>query len=330
MTLFQHGVVDTTSGRTVPATGIPGQSDQSETHAQRTDPARSVRDAGAGDGPVSGPVPDTAANLWAAIIDRLFPQASPAERERLGSRLAEQAAGRLAYNWQAMTGDRPALPGIALIAPDAGMALQALALSLTLPAALLLLSGEPTGPAMIALSGPVIAARESALDAMESSLALKQFDQVCGTVCKAHLAELLERLTPADRETFGPVPDRGDDEVLARPVVPYPAPTHHTATEPALLAALRLGDNQYAIRLLAAAALVPTESIETAISLRSRRGLVSLAWKAGFSMRAAVLLQTELGGFPPSAVLTATSDGGCPLNRSEMVWQIGFLARKLI
>ncbi|MGI4747271.1 MAG: hypothetical protein ACRYGI_03905 [Janthinobacterium lividum] len=270
------------------------------------------------------------ADPWAAIVNQLLPHVSSTERERLGLRLAEQASARLTGHWHALIGDRPALHALALDAPGFDPALPALALSLTWPAALMLLAGDLADQTTIALASPVAAVRESAIEALVSDAPLLQFDRACRAICEAHLTALLERLPAADSETYDRAL-RGDDHAVhVEPIAPIPTVTHQSATEPALMAALRSGDNQHAIRLLAAAALVSTESIETAISLRSRRGLVSLAWKAGFSMRAAVLLQTELGGFPACAVLTATSDGSCPLNRSEMVWQIGFLARKLI
>lgn len=281
-------------------------------------------------GPTSRTVAGIEKDPWTAVINQKLPHLSSAERERLGLRLAEQAAVRLAGHWQALIGDRPMPHAPALEAPGFGPALPALAGSLKWPAVQRLLAEDITDQTMVALASPVAAVREAALEALVSDAPLLRFDQACEAICLAHLAAQLERLPASEREIFAPRL-RGDNHAAGmEPDHSIPAVTHQSATEPALVAALRSGHNEHAIRLLAAAALVPKESIETAISLRSRRGLVSLAWKAGFSMRAALLLQTELGGFPASAVLTATADGGCPLNRSEMVWQIGFLARKLI
>jgi hypothetical protein len=52
---------------------------------------------------------------------------------------------------------------------------------------------------------------------------------------------------------------------------------------------------------------------------------VSLLWKAGFTMRAAVPVQLLLGRLAPNATLHATADGGFPLAVDEMRWQIDFL-----
>lgn len=265
-----------------------------------------------------------------AVIDQLLPHIPSTERERLVLRLGERVATRLAVHWHALISNRAEPGAVVLEAPDVEAALPTLAQSLRWPATLALLADVVTDPTVAVLASPAAAVREAALEALVSDSPLWQFDQGCEAICKDHLTALLERLPPADRKTYDLALSANHSVTPGEPVDPVPAVTYQSATEPALLAALCSGDNQHAIRLLAAAALVPAESIETAISLRSRRGLVSLAWKAGFSMRAAVLLQTELGGFPASGVLTATSDGSCPLNRSEMVWQIGFLARKLI
>lgn len=307
-----------------------GYSNRLTVYERPADPgARETPDVPPVIGPAGRPGPGDASDFCAAIIARLLPDLSMPERERLGLRLAEQAAARLDRHWHASIADRPVLHDPALPAPDFKLAVPEVLLSITWPGALMLLADDPVDPTMVALASPVAAVRESALVAMESDAPLRRLSQACEAICHAHLARTLERMPPADREQPGAASDREGNKAVPR-MEPVSAPTHQTATEPALLAALRSGDNQRAIALLAAAALVPAESIETAISLRSRRGLVSLAWKAGFSMRAAVLLQTELGGFPTCAVLTATADGSCPLSRSEMVWQIGFLARKLI
>jgi hypothetical protein len=64
------------------------------------------------------------------------------------------------------------------------------------------------------------------------------------------------------------------------------------------------------------------------VTLRSAKGVVSLVWRAGFSMRAAEPLQALLGRVPPWSVLHATPDGGFPLTTNEMRWQIEFLTRE--
>ncbi|HEY2616647.1 MAG TPA: DUF2336 domain-containing protein [Acetobacteraceae bacterium] len=97
--------------------------------------------------------------------------------------------------------------------------------------------------------------------------------------------------------------------------------------EETLLAAARRGEVRYATALLAVAADTPVSVVDRAASLRSAKGMVSLVWKAGFTMRVAVPLQTLLARLAPDAVLTAGSSGGFPLAVEEMRWQLEFLAR---
>lgn len=107
-------------------------------------------------------------------------------------------------------------------------------------------------------------------------------------------------------------------------------PEHDTApvpTEDALMAAASQGETERVIDILAAAAGMTRAAIERASQLRSAKGLVALCWKARFSMRAAVAVQTLLGRIAPGAVLVAGPTGNYPLAPSEMEWQISFLGR---
>ncbi|MCW3474832.1 DUF2336 domain-containing protein [Limobrevibacterium gyesilva] len=97
--------------------------------------------------------------------------------------------------------------------------------------------------------------------------------------------------------------------------------------EGALLGAVQQGEARLATALLAVAADVPASVVDRAATLRSAKGLVSLVWKAGFSMRAAGPLQTLLARLSPERILRGTCDGGFPLAIEEMRWQIDFLSR---
>ena len=270
----------------------------------------------------------------AAVIDTLLPGSDPTERQGLALVLADLLTKRLHTTWRALLSAHEPLcrrlPGSA-DAFDAEAAVASLTASLE-PAsivALLAANGALQGPAVLAavLAHPAPDLRETALDALLGPVPSTALDQACRAVCIGQLVAALDRLSAKD----GQRPDwrrqlEAPPAGAERPLLPR----HEDATEAALLAALRRGDNRAAIDLLAAAALVPVESIDIAIGLRSRRGMVSLAWKAGFSMQAAVLLQSQLAEIACGSVLTATEDGGCPLSRGEMAWQIGFLARKLM
>jgi Uncharacterised protein conserved in bacteria (DUF2336) len=97
--------------------------------------------------------------------------------------------------------------------------------------------------------------------------------------------------------------------------------------EEALIGAAQRGEARLATAMLAVAADIEASVVDRAATLRSAKGFVSLVWKAGFSMRAAIPLQALLARLGPEAILRPTSAGGFPLAVDEMRWQIEFLAR---
>jgi Uncharacterised protein conserved in bacteria (DUF2336) len=99
-------------------------------------------------------------------------------------------------------------------------------------------------------------------------------------------------------------------------------------TEAELLAAAREGDAWNVAVLLAAAADVPLTAVRGAASLRNSKALVSLAWKAGFSMQAAHAVQVLLARLPPGSALRAGPGNSFPLSEREMSWQVDFLNGK--
>jgi uncharacterized protein (DUF2336 family) len=95
--------------------------------------------------------------------------------------------------------------------------------------------------------------------------------------------------------------------------------------EPAILNALRRHATGAATAMLAVKADVPLHVIERACALKSAKAVVSLAWKAGLSMPAAVVLQSMLTGLSPELVLRPDDAGGFPLPIEELRWQLAFL-----
>jgi uncharacterized protein (DUF2336 family) len=93
----------------------------------------------------------------------------------------------------------------------------------------------------------------------------------------------------------------------------------------AILEALRRNADQEATAMLAAKAEVPVAVIERACALRSAKGIVSLAWKAGLTVQTSVVLQVALGHLTPDLVLRPKQDDAFPLSEDEMRWQLGFL-----
>ena len=79
--------------------------------------------------------------------------------------------------------------------------------------------------------------------------------------------------------------------------------------------------------MLAVATEMPLSVVERAVTLRSAKALVSLVWKAGYSMKVAGPLQVLLCRIGPDAVLRGMERGRFPLAVDEMRWQLEFLER---
>ena len=261
------------------------------------------------------------------LIRRLFPSGCEAEAVQHAQLLAARIEARVARHRAEVIRTRlgtatPAVTGrLEADTTELGDLLLALAERLDAASALVLLDKAGPCPDLDRLlDSGVPELREAALDAMTPGAA-DRFDRPCRDACVAQLGGAVSRLPlgAMDRTSLRqrileqrPPAGRGLDE-----------------GEPAFLDALRRGDHAAAMSLLAASALVPRELVAATVAPRNQRGLVSLAWKAGYSMRAAVLLQAQLAGVAPDALLCANADGGCPLGRGEMVWQIGMLSRTL-
>jgi len=96
-------------------------------------------------------------------------------------------------------------------------------------------------------------------------------------------------------------------------------------TEATLLDAAQAGNVRRTTAILAVASGLPLGAVERAAYLRSAKALVSLAWRAGFGMRAGAVVQAVLGQLGPGALLAALPGGGFPLTEAEMAWQIEVL-----
>lgn len=265
------------------------------------------------------------------VVAGLFPLAAAALQAELAERLTAMLAARVGHCLDDMIRTRLASFGPApwgqleATAEELETLVARVLPSLDQSAAITLLATDPE-TARLLLEELSPARREAVLDASFRPNVLSRLERACRHHGSRHLIATLDRL-PLDHAARS----EWRQKLLAADHEPAaPVPQHQDADEASLLSALQRGDRQAAILLLAAASLVPRESIESALALRTRRGLISLAWKAGFSMRAAILLQSELAAIAPENVLTALADGSCPLSRNEMVWQISFLARKLV
>jgi len=96
-------------------------------------------------------------------------------------------------------------------------------------------------------------------------------------------------------------------------------------SEAVLLRAARAGEVRRIAAILSVACEVALSAIDRAVALRSSKAMVSLAWRAGFSMQAAMAVQAVLGQLGSANTLGPARDGGFPLSEDEMRWQLELL-----
>jgi hypothetical protein len=143
-----------------------------------------------------------------------------------------------------------------------------------------------------------------------------------------HMVELLAARSDLDPALAAELRKRVSAQMQRTPEAVKPRPQTGKPTEADLLAAAREGDARKAAGLLAAAAAVPLPAVRRAATLRSAKGLVSLAWKAGFTMQAGCALQVLLAGLAPGSVLKPGPCNSFPMSVQEMSWQVEFLSGK--
>jgi uncharacterized protein (DUF2336 family) len=170
-----------------------------------------------------------------------------------------------------------------------------------------------------------------------SGFSVRALSQIVTT----HLLRTLAERVDLDRETAAELRQRLADRLQPRSAaeVPDPPPSIEEVmvearalsradllNERRVLDTVAQGDARRASAMLAVAAGVELYVVERAAHLRNAKALVALVWRAGFTMRLGVSLQTLLG-LSPDQSLRANFSGGFPLGIDEMRWQIDCLLR---
>lgn len=207
-----------------------------------------------------------------------------------------------------------------------------------------------TAPAVaLMLANPSAQIRESTLDSLverASAHAAWQAPLVRRPTLSAHAAETLARfvagpllealsqrndLDPAvkqliERQVAASLNQQSgepDDAAIITELVRLKA--SKALEEGVLLEAARMGQLRRVAATLAVASGIPLSTIDRVIDLRNAKALISVVWRAGFSMRAGKVVQSTLGQLAPSLILAAAVDGGFPLSEEEMRLQLELL-----
>jgi uncharacterized protein (DUF2336 family) len=89
---------------------------------------------------------------------------------------------------------------------------------------------------------------------------------------------------------------------------------------------LTSGNRAFVTEALAVKAGLPAAVVDRIAQSRSAKAMTALAWKAGFSMRFAMKLQSRFANVPSSEMLHARDGFDYPMSEEDMAWQIGFYA----
>jgi uncharacterized protein (DUF2336 family) len=149
-----------------------------------------------------------------------------------------------------------------------------------------------------------------------------------GDLDPALTADLRARVSARLRSGSRPVADLSDEATDPVGLEPAPVVPPAKPTEADVLDAARDGDARKAATMLALAAGVPLLAVRRAATLRSAKALVSLVWKAGYSMKTGYAMQILLARLAPGTVLKPGPGNSFPLSVEEMSWQLDFLNGK--
>lgn len=93
-------------------------------------------------------------------------------------------------------------------------------------------------------------------------------------------------------------------------------------THKKVLNRLSRGETEFVIGAIAVMAELAPDMIGTVVEENSAKGMVAVAWKAGFGVNAITPLQLQLAKVTPEQILKPSEDGEFPLTEAEMEWQI--------
>jgi uncharacterized protein (DUF2336 family) len=94
--------------------------------------------------------------------------------------------------------------------------------------------------------------------------------------------------------------------------------------EAAIINALNRGERGFVSEALALMGEIPLLVVSKAVAMNSAKGMTSVAWKAGLTMKTGVELQLRLARVPPSKVLQPKPGRDFPMSDDDMMWQINF------
>jgi uncharacterized protein (DUF2336 family) len=97
-------------------------------------------------------------------------------------------------------------------------------------------------------------------------------------------------------------------------------------SEAVLNEALDKSDNAFVRHSLVLLSGLEKRVVDKMLNTRNAKGVVTLAWKAGLSMKMAHTLQRKIARIPPRSIVAPKADGGFPLSSDDLNWYIEFFS----
>lgn len=94
-----------------------------------------------------------------------------------------------------------------------------------------------------------------------------------------------------------------------------------------LCEAVDRNDREFALRALSLRSSYPYALVQKVFDARSTKGIMALAWKAGFKARTGMRLQLRIAGIPPKSLLNPRDGLHFPLSEQEMQWQLDYFTQ---
>ena len=94
--------------------------------------------------------------------------------------------------------------------------------------------------------------------------------------------------------------------------------------ESSISTAASKGETKFVIAALTLCSTLTETTVTRIFAMKSAKGIVSLCWKAGFTVQLAIGLQFTMGGIPPHEILRPKDALEFPMDEREMDWQIEF------
>ncbi len=92
--------------------------------------------------------------------------------------------------------------------------------------------------------------------------------------------------------------------------------------------AIAMRDREFLCAALGALARTSSVHVEKIIAMKAPKPLIALCWRAGLSMRTALLLQRDVAGVVPAELIYPRGGTDYPLTPEDIAWQLDFLGLK--